>query len=77
MHPEKQSILKYSFVLIHIVLQVSFSHWSTDLAPFKNYNAKKIQHAYNMFIQHADITCITHSNTSRSCSKNLTEKPAV
>ena len=30
MHPAKQSILKFSSVLIRIILQVSFSRWSTN-----------------------------------------------
>ena len=48
-HPAKQSFFKCSYVLIRIVLRVSFSHWSTYFDPLKIYNTKNttvIQHVY-------------------------------
>ena len=77
-HPANNSILNCYYVMIQIVPKVSFYQWSTYFSSFKN-TTWKIQHAYNIFIQHSGTTCTTHtaySNTTRSCSKTLVGNPA-
>ena len=79
-HPAKSSILKCSSVMIHIVLQFSFSHWSTDFSSFKNYNAKKYNtHTtclYNTLIQHVQHILIQHEVVVRISLEILQDRKA-
>ena len=49
-HPAKQSILKCSYALILVVIQILFSQLSTDFSPLKN-----TTRLYNTLIQHTNL----------------------